>query len=69
MAVVYLGMGEYAKAEPLIEEALRLAYLDTFEPYSLFPFLKGTETDLATAVLRYRGIVLDSIVEDRLLAE
>ena len=50
-------------------EQRRLAYLDTFEPYGLFPFLKGTETDLATAVLRYRGIVLDSIVEDRLLAE
>src|SRR5208282_4717301 len=38
-------------------------------PYSLFPFLKGTEADLANAVLRYKGVVLDSIVEDRLLAE
>src|SRR5208282_5275454 len=38
-------------------------------PYSLFPFLKGTEADLAAAVLRYKGVVLDSIVEDRLLAE
>jgi CHAT domain-containing protein len=46
-----------------------LAYLDIFHPYSLFPFLKGTETDLAAAVLRYKGVVLDSIVEDRLLAE
>ena len=50
-------------------EQQRLAYLDIFHPYSLFPFLKGTETDLATAVLRYKGVVLDSIVEDRLLAE
>jgi len=50
-------------------EQQRLAYLDIFYPYSLFPFLKGTETDLATAVLRYKGVVLDSIVEDRLLAE
>ena len=50
-------------------EEQRLAYLDIFHPYSLFPFLKGTETDLATAVLRYKGVVLDSIVEDRLLAE
>ena len=46
-----------------------MAYLDIFHPYSLFPFLKGTETDLAAAVLRYKGVVLDSIVEDRLLAE
>src|SRR5580704_6843319 len=50
-------------------EEQRLAYLDIFHPYSLFPLLKGTETDLAAAVLRYKGVVLDSIVEDRLLAE
>ena len=50
-------------------EQQRLAYLDIFHPYSLFPFLKGTEADLAVAVLRYKGVVLDSIVEDRLLAE
>ncbi len=50
-------------------EEQRLAYLDIFHPYSLFPFLKGTEIDLTAAVLRYKGIVLDSIVEDRLLAE
>ena len=46
-----------------------MAYLSIFHPYSLFPFLKGTEADLAAAVLRYKGVVLDSIVEDRLLAE
>src|SRR5271165_4620070 len=50
-------------------EQQRLAYLDIFNPYSLYAVLKGTETDLAEAVLRYKGIVLDSIVEDRLLAE
>jgi tetratricopeptide (TPR) repeat protein len=50
-------------------EEQRLAYLDMFHPYNLFPFLKGTETDLAVAVLRYKGVVLDSIVEDRLLAQ
>ena len=50
-------------------EQQRLAYLDIFHPYRLFPILKGTETDLAAAVLRYKGVVLDSIVEDRLLAE
>src|SRR5271166_558544 len=50
-------------------EQQRLAYLDIFNPYSLYAVLKGTETDLAEAVLRYKGIVLDSIVEDRLRAE
>src|SRR5271166_4502470 len=50
-------------------EQQRLAYLDIFNPYSFYAVLKGTETDLAEAVLRYKGIVLDSIVEDRLLAE
>jgi tetratricopeptide (TPR) repeat protein len=50
-------------------EQQRLAYLNIFHPYSLFPFLRGTETDLAAAVLRYKGVVLDSIIEDRLLAE
>ena len=50
-------------------EQQRLAYLDIFRPYILFPILKGTEADLGKAVLRYKGIVLDSIVEDRLLAE
>jgi tetratricopeptide (TPR) repeat protein len=50
-------------------EQQRLAYLDIFHPYRLFPLLKGSERGLATAVLRYKGVVLDSIVEDRLLAE
>jgi hypothetical protein len=50
-------------------EQQRLAYLDIFRPYILFPFLKGTEADLAAAILRYKGVVLDSIIEDRLLAE
>jgi CHAT domain-containing protein/Flp pilus assembly protein TadD len=50
-------------------EQERLAYIDIFHPYLLFPFLKGTEADLAAAILRYKGVVLDSIIEDRLLAE
>ena len=50
-------------------EQQRLAYLDIFQPYNLFPILRGTEADLAAAVLRYKGVVLDSIVEDRLVAE
>ena len=50
-------------------EQQRLAYLDIFHPYNIFPSLKGTEIDLAQAVLRCKGVVLDSIIEDRLLAE
>jgi tetratricopeptide (TPR) repeat protein len=50
-------------------EQQRLAYIEIFNPFTLFSFLKGTEADLAAAALRYKGVVLDSIVEDRLLAE
>jgi tetratricopeptide (TPR) repeat protein len=50
-------------------EEQRLAYLDGFNQYSLLIALKGTETDLAEEILRYKGVVLDSIIEDRLLAE
>ena len=50
-------------------EEQRLAYSAIFNPYSLFAFLKGTEADLAAVVLSYKGVVLDSIVEDRLVAE
>ena len=50
-------------------EQQRLAFEDTIHPYALFPILKGSEVDLASAVLRYKGVVLDSIIEDRLVAE
>ena len=50
-------------------EQERLAYLDKIQPYALFAILEGTEADMAATVLRYKGVVLDSIVEDRLLAE
>jgi tetratricopeptide (TPR) repeat protein len=59
----------FSKIFSFTSEQQRLAYLDIFHPYNLFPSLKGTETDLAQAVLRYKGVVLDSIIEDRLLAE
>jgi tetratricopeptide (TPR) repeat protein len=58
-----------SKVLSFTSEQQRLAYLDVLYPYSLFPFLKGTEADLAVAILRYKGVVLDSIVEDRLLAQ
>ena len=40
-------------------EQQRLAYEDTVHPYSLFAVLKESETDLALALLRYKGVVLD----------
>jgi len=49
-------------------EEQRLAYLQIFRPYDVFPLLNGSEADLAEAILRYKGVVLDSIIEDRLLA-
>ena len=50
-------------------EPQRLAYLATLNPYSLFALLPGCEADLALALLRYKGVVLDSVIEDRLLAQ
>jgi CHAT domain-containing protein len=39
------------------------------QPYLVFTSLKETEKDLAAAILHYKGVVLDSIIEDRLLAD
>jgi hypothetical protein len=38
-------------------------------PYTLFAAMDGSDSELASACLRYKGVVLDSIIEDRLLAE
>jgi CHAT domain-containing protein len=46
-------------------EEQRLSYFDRFLPFGIFPELQGTGTDLATAVLRYKGVVLNSMIEDR----
>jgi tetratricopeptide (TPR) repeat protein/CHAT domain-containing protein len=50
-------------------EQQRLAYQNTVNPYSLFPMLDGSDAELASTVLRYKGVVLDSLIEDRLVAE
>jgi tetratricopeptide (TPR) repeat protein len=50
-------------------EAQRLAYQQLQNPYTLFAALNDTDAFLAAAVLHYKGAVLDSIIEDRLLAE
>ena len=50
-------------------EDQRLAYQRLLIPYTLFAALGGSDAFLADAVLHYKGVVLDSIIEDRLLAE
>jgi hypothetical protein len=46
-----------------------LAYQATLTPYTLFALLDGNDAALASAALRYKGVVLDSLIEDRLVAE
>src|SRR5260370_30346400 len=50
-------------------EDQRLAYLRLLHPYTLFAVLDQTDALLAGTALHYKGVVLDSIIEDRLLAE
>jgi tetratricopeptide (TPR) repeat protein len=50
-------------------EDQRLAYQQLLNPYSLFAALNESDALIAEAVLHYKGVVLDSIIEDRLLAE
>src|SRR5580700_5530318 len=50
-------------------ENQRLAYQRLQDPYTLFAVLGENDPFLAGAVLHHKGVVLDSIIEDRLLAE
>jgi CHAT domain-containing protein/Tfp pilus assembly protein PilF len=50
-------------------EQQRLAYENKPYPYSLLPDLKDNDEVIASAVLKSKGIVLDSVIEDRLVAE
>jgi CHAT domain-containing protein/tetratricopeptide (TPR) repeat protein len=49
-------------------ERQRLAYQRGLHPFDLFGTL-GSASDLSRAALRYKGLVLDSVVEDLVLAE
>jgi tetratricopeptide (TPR) repeat protein len=49
-------------------EQQRLAFQKTTNPYSL-PATLGNAPELAEIVLRQKGVVLDSLLEDRLVAE
>jgi CHAT domain-containing protein len=50
-------------------EQQRLAYQETLHPYSLLAAVGDSDGELAVAVFRYKGVVLDSLIEDRLAAE
>ena len=58
-----------SKVLSFASEEQRLAYQSTLNPYSLFAVLEGSNANLCAAVLRYKSVVLDSIIEDRLVAE
>jgi tetratricopeptide (TPR) repeat protein/CHAT domain-containing protein len=49
-------------------EQQRLAFRDRLNPYSLAATL-NTVPELASAILRCKGVVLDSLIEDRLIAQ
>jgi CHAT domain-containing protein len=49
-------------------EQQRLAFQKTAHPYDLFASL-GNARELAETLLRQKGVVLDSLLEDRLIAE
>jgi tetratricopeptide (TPR) repeat protein len=57
-----------SKVLAFTSEPQRLAYQDTLSPYWLFAILDGCDAELAAAVLHYKGVVLDSLIEDRLVA-
>jgi tetratricopeptide (TPR) repeat protein len=49
-------------------EQQRLTFQETTRPYTVFATL-GSAAELAQTVLRQKGVVLDSLLEDRLVAE
>src|SRR5260370_151759 len=71
-----LGDLEYAAGVKAFSQILsfgsedqRLAYQRLLNPYTLFATLGQSDSLLAGAILHYKGVVLDSMIEDRLLAE
>jgi len=57
----------FANILSFTSEQQRLAFTKTVEPYKLLATL-GRASDLAEVVLRLKGVVLDSLLEDRLVA-
>ena len=63
------GVEAFSQILSFGSEDQRLAYQRLQNPYTLFAAFNDTDALMAGAVLHYKGIVLDSIIEDRLLAE
>ena len=63
------GVKAFSQILSFGSEDQRLAYQRLQDPYTLFAVLGGSDPFLAGAVLHHKGVVLDSIIEDRLLAE
>ena len=63
------GLKVFSQILSFGSEDERLAYQRLVHPYTLFAALDETDALLASAVLHYKGVVLDSIIEDRLVAE
>jgi tetratricopeptide (TPR) repeat protein/CHAT domain-containing protein len=55
----------FAKILSFASEQQRLAYRNKIDFFSLLAATPGNDQELALAVLRYKGIVLDSLVEDQ----
>lgn len=62
------GQKRLANILSFTSEEQRLAFANTMAPYNVLGTL-GRAAELAQVVLRYKGIVLDSLLEDRLAAE
>jgi CHAT domain-containing protein/tetratricopeptide (TPR) repeat protein len=62
-------LASLSKILSFTSEQDRLAYESTIYPYLVFGDLEGSDVELATLALRYKGVVLDSLIEDRLVAE
>lgn len=62
------GLKSLANILSFTSEEQRLAFADMMAPYNLLGTL-GRAPELAEVVLRWKGIVLDSLLEDRLAAE
>ena len=63
------GIKAFSQILSFGSEDQRLAYQRLQDPYTLFAVLGENDPFLAGAVLHHKGVVLDSIIEDRLLAE
>ena len=63
------GVKAFSQILSFGSEDQRLAFQRLLNPYTLFAALDDTDPLMADAVLHYKGVVLDSIIEDRLLAE